>query len=335
MENVLEKGQKNFTVRKCYEKKDKFRFDLSIQRNKVWKKEKKSLFIHSMLIGYPLADIYTMEQQGDSYYWVLDGKQRLTTFFDFIDNKFALEGDGLYPIDGEEVAGKKFEELSDKLKELLLETKVKIIHLKGLDREKRDQLFYRLNNGEPLNKMEQTRALSGEFMDKVVEVANTKFFKEIMRMGKSARERLKDVETVLQSMILLEEGQEIDGLGSVQIRNYVQSKREEGKKAEVFVNLYKVLGYMESAVENYGKKELRMFKKVNIPVIVKVAKEMMDKGMSEKEFGEKLVKFFVEDYEKDGEYAMLVKSGTSKKENIEKRIELLYKGMMEKELVEV
>jgi hypothetical protein len=331
LKGKLESGQKHFTVEKCFEKREKFRFDLSIQRNQVWKSDKKSLFIHSMLLGYPLASIYTMSQESDNYYWVLDGKQRLTTFFDFIENKFTLDGNDLGFVNGEDVTGKQFADLSNDLKNELLATKVSVINFKNLSVDQRDQLFFRLNNGESLSKMEQTRALSGKFMNEVVNTLETDLFKEKLRMNEKSRQRFKDVEVVIQTLLLLENENESDfkGLGSLAIREYVQNKKSFDENGEVFSRLYKVLGYLEVATQDIDKKHLKIFKKSNVPVIVSVAEKFKDRNMKASLFGESLVTFFIEfGPNEDGEYLLLLKAGSSKKENVLRRSEILERYMM-------
>lgn len=326
----LESGRRNLTVEKCYDWKSRFRFDLSIQRNEVWKKENKSLFIHSMLLGYPINFIYTMDQPDDNFYWVLDGKQRLTTFFDFLENKFALEGEDITDVGGESLQGKFYEDLSDDMKQILNHTDITIVHFKGLSRDQRDQLFFRLNNGESLTKMEQTRALSGEFMDNVIEFLDTDLFKNKLRMSLKARSRFKDVETVLQTAMLLEEGDNIDGLGSLPIRRYVNGKRGNEYDSEILGRMSKVLGYIEAATFEYGKKELRIFRKTNVPVIVKVAEIMKDRDVESKDFGISLSDFFIRDMKKDSEYSTLIRSGSAGKENVLRRVEILEKYITSK-----
>ena len=61
------------------------------QRNLVWPTRKKCELIESILMGIPLPAFYVREKD-NGVYIVVDGKQRLTTLFDYIDGKFKLEG---------------------------------------------------------------------------------------------------------------------------------------------------------------------------------------------------------------------------------------------------
>lgn len=60
------------------------------QRNMVWSPKQKSELIESIIMGIPLPAFYVKESP-EGVYVVVDGKQRLGTLFDFIDNKFKLE----------------------------------------------------------------------------------------------------------------------------------------------------------------------------------------------------------------------------------------------------
>ena len=60
------------------------------QRGLVWKPKQKSELIESILMGIPLPLIYVKEDE-KGVYVIVDGKQRLSTLFSFINNEFALE----------------------------------------------------------------------------------------------------------------------------------------------------------------------------------------------------------------------------------------------------
>ncbi|STC98286.1 DUF262 domain-containing protein [Elizabethkingia anophelis] len=68
---------------------DIIKLDPEFQRESVWNLKQKSELIESIIIGIPLPILYIKEnKEGD---WILiDGRQRLSTIFDFMDNKFAL-----------------------------------------------------------------------------------------------------------------------------------------------------------------------------------------------------------------------------------------------------
>ena len=78
------------------------------RREGVWSKSAKSLLIDSLLRGYPVNPVYTVIDEKQA---VIDGVQRLSTCYDYINDGFALSKN-LEPIelDGQmyEITGKKF-----------------------------------------------------------------------------------------------------------------------------------------------------------------------------------------------------------------------------------
>jgi hypothetical protein len=82
-----------------YELKRKFEknpsqviLDSDFQRNSVWKLQQKRELIESVLMGLPLPIFYFNEDKAGRLI-VIDGRQRLTTFFEFLNprNGFALD----------------------------------------------------------------------------------------------------------------------------------------------------------------------------------------------------------------------------------------------------
>ena len=65
--------------------------DDSFQRNNVWSRKQKSQLIESLLLGIPIPYLYVYEGKNSNLI-VIDGRQRLSAIFDFLDNKFALVG---------------------------------------------------------------------------------------------------------------------------------------------------------------------------------------------------------------------------------------------------
>ena len=66
------------------------------QRNKIWDSAKQTAFIESLFMGIIIPPVYVVEIPGENIleenkYEVVDGKQRLTTIFDFIKNGLVLK----------------------------------------------------------------------------------------------------------------------------------------------------------------------------------------------------------------------------------------------------
>jgi uncharacterized protein with ParB-like and HNH nuclease domain len=63
---------------------------LSTNHKESWNEEKKSLFIESILLGYPIAPFY-VNQQKDGKWLVIDSLQKSTSLIDFMRNRFKME----------------------------------------------------------------------------------------------------------------------------------------------------------------------------------------------------------------------------------------------------
>lgn len=104
--------KKDFSVYELYRKykKGQLILEVDFQRNLVWENKQKCELIESILMGLPLP-IFYFKQQNNSTYVVVDGKQRLSTLFEFLSNSFTLKSLKILNF----LNGKKFEDLIDEL----------------------------------------------------------------------------------------------------------------------------------------------------------------------------------------------------------------------------
>ena len=89
-------GRDNFSAFQLYRKykntNSSIKLDPDFQRESgVWNLKQKSELIESILIGIPLPIIYVKEDKKGNLI-LIDGRQRLSTIFDYMDNKFSLSG---------------------------------------------------------------------------------------------------------------------------------------------------------------------------------------------------------------------------------------------------
>jgi len=85
-------GKDNLSAFQLYRKYNNgiIKLDPDFQREgNVWSPKQKSELIESILIGIPLPILYIKENKSGQWF-IIDGRQRLSTIFDFIDGKFNL-----------------------------------------------------------------------------------------------------------------------------------------------------------------------------------------------------------------------------------------------------
>jgi hypothetical protein len=323
---AIEKASTPKTIKWIIKNKGKLRFDLAIQRNKVWDDEKKSLFIHSIMYGYPFPPAYAQDSN-DGLLWLLDGKQRLTTLIDYVGGDFELH-DNTPSIFGFELAGLTFSELPTQLQDEILDTHFTIWQMKNMTQDERDEMFFRLNNGEALQKIELTRALaSSRLMDDVKQISELDFFSDKIKLTDKQRNRFVDQELILQIVSLL--SGKNNGFGGKQIREFVlELKEQDGAiNTDVLGKIYTSSVYLQEAFKDFTDKECKKaLKKIHVPMIFIVAIDAMSQEITAELFGKFIKEFLINDYKVGSVYGGACSAGSAKKENVNKRIIEMQKG---------
>lgn len=171
------------------------------QRQFVWDKVKSSRLIESALLDIPLPVVYLSEEQ-DGKENVIDGQQRLTSFFSFVNGKlpdgsdFKLSGLKVFG----ELNGKRFQDLSDELQDKISYYKLRTIKFKKeSDSDLQFEIFARLNTGSvPLNDQELRNCVfRGKFNNLLKELSEDADFRYLLGLTQPDK-RMKDKELVLR-----------------------------------------------------------------------------------------------------------------------------------------
>lgn len=154
----------------------------------VWSLDRKQLFLDSLLNQLDIPKLYFEDHRAESGrydFTVIDGKQRINAIWDFFDGKFPLADDFklLKAPPGrkkrpEIKPGSRFRDLPDFWKDALRNTSLVVTMITGAEDDDIDELFSRLNNGEPLNAAEKRNARGGEMNKIIREVAALPFFRK-------------------------------------------------------------------------------------------------------------------------------------------------------------
>jgi len=139
-------------------KKGRYILDPEFQREFVWEEEKQARLIESCLMRIPLPVFYVAEDD-EGKIIVVDGLQRLTTFFNYLEDKFALKGIGSDDPDSV-IRNKRFSELPMNLQERIEDTQLilYILDSKAPERARLD-IFERVNSGVPLTRQQMRNCL--------------------------------------------------------------------------------------------------------------------------------------------------------------------------------
>jgi len=183
-----------YELKRKFEEKKTLILDPDFQREKVWSKRQKSELIESILMGIPLPVMYFAEDRYGNLQ-VIDGRQRLETFFDFMNEKFSLSQTPI--LDNK---GKKFSQLEPREQTRLEDYQIIVYIIKPQtpDRIKFD-IFDRVNRGgTPLNKQEMRNALyQGKATKLLKELAEYEEFKKATDYSINQK-RMKDRYLILR-----------------------------------------------------------------------------------------------------------------------------------------
>ena len=174
-------------------KNGKINFEHIVQRSYVWERSRKSALIESMILGYPIPPVFAKRiddgtgKRGGNIYYIMDGKQRLSTVEEYLYDKFTLTG--LDPVtyfdiaeDAEvtvDISGKKFSELPEALRDLLNNVSFSVTYFDGLTKEEERELFKRLNAGKPLSTKSRLLA-SCKDIDGLLDIGSHPLFNEML-----------------------------------------------------------------------------------------------------------------------------------------------------------
>lgn len=228
----------NKTVKDLFEISDQIDFDPPYQRHgNIWKDEKKKLLIDSIINSYDLPKFYlhyisdnndVINKSGKPYA-IIDGKQRLQAIFEFLRGDFRLDSDFVYESDTEnyDLAGLSYSDIAKKHSELKYKIdnfNLDIVFVITDEIERLEELFYRLNEGMPLNNAEKRNRIVGFVNDQVRRLisSNTFFTQKVKMSGK----RLQ-YEDLCLKLFYTEFNQEIVSFDKEDLDNFVEDNKVE------------------------------------------------------------------------------------------------------------
>lgn len=325
----------NWTVKNLksmFDEKDTLSFDHPIQRqSSQWDNTQQSLLIHSMLANYPVPNVYVHKTESvevdakgrhNYHYSVLDGKQRMTTAFSYINGEFALsETLPSVEIEGIEyqIANKYFEDLDEDVRQEILRFRFNISAFEDVTDEIIEEIFFRLNNSTPLSKAQKSRPLMGVDNSLFInELLAGRFFKEKCSFSKMQLKNSDDMCTLIQSMLLLDNkyrSYEFQSISADEVMAYSQYIKNN-YPTECRERLKKIIGFLDNVFYQKDKN----LKKINIPIIVLVADEALKMGITGINFRRWYNTFFDEHKE---EYGQFCSSGSIKREKTLGRISVM------------
>lgn len=226
--------------------------DNSFQRNYVWTKKNQIQLIESILMGYPIPEIYiwntgTNEDSGDTCYSIVDGQQRTGAIFQYLANNFKLTESVLNEENGcySRIKNRFFKDLDadDKRAIWAYVFSVRLVR-SSVAREDIVKMFLRLNsNNMTLNPQELRNAeFEGEFMQVASELSELGFWDANSIFGVADRRRMRDISFVSTLLVFMKQGIQEDvrndNLNTIYdlYNDYYPSKKDDIARFKVIIN---------------------------------------------------------------------------------------------------
>lgn len=325
-------------IDKMSEEKKVLSFEHPIQRkSEQWSDRQKSLLIHSMLANYPVPNIYVLREDSQELdeknkpifnYFVMDGKQRLTSVLSYIWGEFPLD-ENIPSITIEDVeyqiAGKYFCDLEEPVQYEIKRYKFEIIAFEECSNREIEEIFFRLNNSTPLTKSQVAKAKVGvEIAELINELLTTKFFTTSCNFSKAQLKASDDQKVLIQGMMLLDTNNvsdfELKDFSENSILEYSESIRE--KYSDKQCNILKsAIQYLTDAFPEKNKQ----LRKISIPMLVYLADAAMDKEIKPMYFRQ-WYEYFTQEDELMEVYKTFCSSGSTKLEKIKGRLAIMTKS---------
>lgn len=241
------------TVLYLHSDRDTYQLDPEYQRESdIWPLEKRQLLIDSIINGFDVPKIYfhkfpkTKEIDGRRCtHAIVDGKQRLSSIWAFIDGDFPLSNSIEYLRDSKaEIAGLTYGELGKRypqIKTRFDSFPLSIVTIETDDIDLIEDMFSRLNEAVPLSAAEKRNAFGGPMPPIIRKVAKERFFAHNLPFG-NKRYRHFDLAA---KFLITEERNKVTDTKKIYLDDFVRRSRDsntsnarhEGEKVTQVINL--------------------------------------------------------------------------------------------------
>ncbi len=298
-------------------KRGEISFKHKLQRPEgVWNKPQKSLLIDSLIRGYLINPTYTVIEDKKQY--VIDGVQRLSTIYSYINDEFALSR-GLDPveIDGEmyEISGKRFSKLDEKLQDEFKSAQVCICEITEYTDKDVREMFRRINSGKALNSMQKlTPDMSDELSLTMSKIIAHPFIQK--NLTDAQLKSSVDLSIALETLMLSEMSADYD-FGSFKKTDkdkfvrYYNDKVNDAKVKLVLKCLDKLDEYFDENIK---------IPQTSFSMIIYSGYRTLKDNKSFSKFVI-LLKDFLDNYDLNEEYKVFVQQGTSSAESVKARLD--------------
>ena len=321
--------------------KETISFKNVVQRSFVWEKHRMSELIWSIIMGFPIPPLYA--ERGESVndkvkiYDVLDGQQRSTSIYKYLNDEFALTE--LKPIpyldeSGEEctvdISGKKFSELEEELQDIIKDATITVKYYDNLHQSDKAEMFRRLNNGKPLSTKSRTLA-SAKNIGSLLNIGSHKLFHEMLT--EKARQNKNHAVLVVKAWTMLNREVEDISFASKDFNPMIEDVEIlDREKLELNSVFDYIVNTHEELVENKEKDVAKkLYTETHLISLIPFIAKAMEENITESMFADFMVNFFKteNDSETYSAYMEACSNGIARNASVVARHNALNKSFME------
>lgn len=312
-----------------------------VQRSFVWERHRMSELIWSIIMGFPIPPVYSerggTENDKVRVHDVLDGQQRCTSIYKYLNDEFALTE--LKPIpyldeNGNEctvdISGKKFSELDEELQDAIRDASISFKYFDNLDQSQKAEMFRRLNNGKPLSAKSRTLA-SAKNIEELLDLGSHKLFEEMLT--DKARQNKNQAVLVAKAATMLNSDVEDVSFASKDFNPQIEEMEiTDGEKLDLLRVFNYIVNTHEELKDNHEKSiAKKLYTETHLISLIPYVKAALDGDVSEAMFAEFLISFFKteNDSETYSAYMEACSNGIAKNANVVARHNALGKSYEE------
>jgi hypothetical protein len=224
------------------------------QRNPVWSLRQKSSLIDTILLEYPIPELYMQEvtdADGNQKQVLVDGQQRIRAVLAYLAGDFELEDESpSWP-------GLAFDDLSPTDRKKIFEYNFVVRLLPDMPEGEVREIFQRVNrNTTTLNAQELRHATYwGPFIKLMEDLSDLDFWSEAGMFSANERRRMLDIEFISELAVAVLNGLQNKKKLLEEFYQQYETKFEDQEKLRSIFN--HVLGEIEQLVPNLSKTRWR------------------------------------------------------------------------------
>lgn len=306
-----------------------------VQRSFVWEKHRMSELIWSIIMGYPIPPVYSERGNAENdrvrVYDVLDGQQRCTTIYKYINDEFALTE--LKPIpyldeDGNEctidISGKKFSELEEELQDIIKDATITVKYFDNLEQEQKAEMFRRLNNGKPLSTKSRTLA-SAKNIGSLLDIGSHKLFDEMLT--DKARANKNHAVIVVKAWAMMTKNVGDISFASKEFNPMIEEAEISEEEKQNLVDMFDFIVNVHEELVGNKEKDVakKLYTETHFVSLIPHIKKAMENDIAEAMVADWLVNFFKTENDTDvyAKYMEACRDGVARSASVVARHEAL------------